>query len=201
MYSRLRAASLTVDVEGDSCAFAGVNSQVGGHTAVVSPSVSIDRLDGQVAARGHSLPVWKHLLIMVRGQRKIDKRLKRQIKCCNRRYSSRMCGFSARAWLSFFQTHCGTGSPLHRQTVFKPLDHGRRFSPSRHAAQVVGLPRIQQHLRTPVDHRVIWGDWSRREGSVRKHKTPSHTLHAYVGADVLRTVSLALLDLSAASGA
>lgn len=55
-----------MDVEGDGCAFAGGDSQVGGHTAVVPPSVSIDRLDGQVATCGHSLPVWKHLLIMVR---------------------------------------------------------------------------------------------------------------------------------------
>lgn len=56
-----------MNVEGDSGAFASGNSQVGGHTAVVPPCVSIDWLDGQVAPRGHPLPVWKHLLIMFTG--------------------------------------------------------------------------------------------------------------------------------------
>lgn len=51
-------------IEGDSCAFARGNSQVSGHTAVVPPSVGVDGLDGQVATRGHPLPVWKHLLMM-----------------------------------------------------------------------------------------------------------------------------------------
>ncbi len=51
-------------VEGDSCAFAGGNGQVGGNTAVVPPSVGVDGLDGQVAPRRHPLPVWKHLLMM-----------------------------------------------------------------------------------------------------------------------------------------
>lgn len=48
---------LTVDIEGDSCDFAHGNSQVGGHAAVVPPGVGVDRLDGQVATSGHSLPV------------------------------------------------------------------------------------------------------------------------------------------------
>lgn len=48
---------LTMNVESDGCAFSRWNSQVGGHTAVVPPGVSINRLDGQVATRGHSLPV------------------------------------------------------------------------------------------------------------------------------------------------
>lgn len=51
-------------VEGDSCDFAGGNSQVGGHTAVVLPSVAVDGLDRQVATCGHPLPVREHLLIM-----------------------------------------------------------------------------------------------------------------------------------------
>lgn len=55
-------------VEGDSCAFAGGNSQVGGHTAVVPPSVAVDGLDWQVAPCGHPLPVWKHLLMMDGGE-------------------------------------------------------------------------------------------------------------------------------------
>lgn len=63
-------------VKGHSCAFASRNSQVGGHTAVVPPSVSVDGMDGQVATCGHPLPVLKYLLMMVTGQRKIDKTIK-----------------------------------------------------------------------------------------------------------------------------
>lgn len=55
-----------MNVEGDGRAFADGNSQVCGHTAVVPPRVSIDRLDGQVAPRGHPLPVRKHFLLMFR---------------------------------------------------------------------------------------------------------------------------------------
>lgn len=54
---------LTVYIEGDSCAFAGRNGQVGGHTAVVPSSVAVDRQDGQVAPCGHPLPVREHLLM------------------------------------------------------------------------------------------------------------------------------------------
>lgn len=110
-----------------------------------------------------------------------------------------MCVFSVS---SLVTTYSGTGSPLHRQTIFKPLDHRRRFSPSRHAAQVVGLSRIQQHLRTPIDHRVIWWDWNGR-GECEKHTTSHRTFNRHVlrQTNILRTVSLALLDLRAASGA
>ncbi len=80
---------------------------------------------------------------------------------------------------SLFETHSGTGSPLHRQTIFKPFNHRRRFSPSRHAAQVVGLPRVQQHLRTAIDHRVVWGDWSGR-GRVLETHIVSHTLYRHM---------------------
>ena len=59
---------LTVHVEGDGCAFAGGNSQVGGHAAVVPPSVTVDGRDRQVAPCGHPLPVWKHLLMMDGGE-------------------------------------------------------------------------------------------------------------------------------------
>lgn len=57
------------------------------------------------------------------------------------------------------RTYSGADGAIHRQPVFEPLDHRGRFGPPRHAAQVVGLPSDQQHLWTPVDHRVIWGDW------------------------------------------
>ncbi len=72
---------LTVYVEGDSCAFAAGNSEVGGHTAVVPPSVAVDRLDWQVAACGHPLPVWKYFLM--KDSTDIDARFTIQMKHCN----------------------------------------------------------------------------------------------------------------------
>lgn len=50
-------------VQGDGCAFAGGHGQVGGHTAVVPPSVGVYRVDGEVALCGHPLPVCQHLLL------------------------------------------------------------------------------------------------------------------------------------------
>lgn len=49
---------LTMYVEGYGCALSGGNSQVGCHAAVVPPGVGVNGLDGQVAPRGHPLPVW-----------------------------------------------------------------------------------------------------------------------------------------------
>lgn len=149
-----------MNVEGDSRAFASGKSQVGGHTAVVPPCVGIDWLDGQVAPRGHPLPVRKHLLMMFTqsGEQKIK-------KSHTMLWQGRMC--SAACVDFFLSTYSCTESPIHRQTIFKPLDHRRGFSPPRHTAQVVGLPRVKQHLRTPIDDRVVWGDWTRREQCVR----------------------------------
>lgn len=55
---------LTVHIEGDGCAFARGDSQVGSHAAVVPPCVTVNRLNRQVASCGHPLPVWEHLLMM-----------------------------------------------------------------------------------------------------------------------------------------
>lgn len=67
--SVLRKSLLTVHVKSDGCAFASGDSQIGGHTAVVPPSIGVNRLDRQVAPCGHPLPVWKHFLMI--GQREI----------------------------------------------------------------------------------------------------------------------------------
>lgn len=56
-----------MNVEGDGRHFANGNGQVCGRTAVVPSCVSVHRVDGQEATRGHSLPVRKHLL-EVEGQ-------------------------------------------------------------------------------------------------------------------------------------
>lgn len=44
-------------IEGNGCALASGNSQVGGDAAVVPPCVAVNGLDGQEAPRRHSLPV------------------------------------------------------------------------------------------------------------------------------------------------
>lgn len=62
--SVLRKPLLTVHVKSDGCAFASGNSQIGGHTAVVPPSIGVNRLDRQIAPCGHPLPVWKHFLMI-----------------------------------------------------------------------------------------------------------------------------------------
>lgn len=72
---------LTVHIEGDCGAFASWHSLVCGHTAEVSSGVALDRLDWQVAACGHSLPVWQNLL-MADDKHKCFSRLSQSFNVC-----------------------------------------------------------------------------------------------------------------------
>jgi len=74
--------TLTVNVEGDGRASPGGHRQVGGDAAVVPPCVGVHGLDGQVATRGHPLPVWEHLLMTGGGRRDVDQTFTKQMRCC-----------------------------------------------------------------------------------------------------------------------
>lgn len=147
--SVLRKSLLTVHVKSDGCAFASGNSQIGGHTAVVPPSIGVNRLDRQIAPCGHPLPVWKHFL-MIGGQEDRERYahigvLELQILCMCVQY------FQAHVWVCLFRFTVmllapSTGRPSLSHSImeggFAPRDTQLRLQDSPAFSSTSGPPSI-----------------------------------------------------------